>query len=77
MDHYHRKRNHWGLENRLIHASTIVSANDGAIYRHARLGEYSICTTAKRREQHRSNKRCPEHHNDAGEGNGLAIGYVI
>ena len=38
MDHYHRERNHQGLENRLIHAPAVVAANDGAIYRHARLG---------------------------------------
>jgi putative transposase len=38
MDHYHRERNHQGLENRLIHAPAVVAANEGAIYRHARLG---------------------------------------
>lgn len=38
MDHYHAERNHQGLENRLIHAPAVVAANDGAIYRHARLG---------------------------------------
>jgi transposase InsO family protein len=38
IDRYHRERNHQGLENRLIHASAVVAANDGAIYRHARLG---------------------------------------
>ena len=37
-NHYHRERNHQGLENRLIHAPAIVAANDGAIYRRARLG---------------------------------------
>jgi transposase InsO family protein len=37
-DHYHRERNHQGLENRLIHAPAVVAANEGAIYRHARLG---------------------------------------
>ena len=37
MDHYHRERNHQGLENRLIHTSARAAANDGAIYRHARL----------------------------------------
>ena len=37
-NHYHRERNHQGLENRLIHASAVVAANDGAIYCHARLG---------------------------------------
>ena len=38
MEHYHKERNHQGLENRLIHASVVVAANDGAIHRHARLG---------------------------------------
>jgi putative transposase len=38
MDHYHRERNHQGLENRLIHAPAVVAANDGAIHRHGRLG---------------------------------------
>jgi hypothetical protein len=38
FDHYHRERNHQGLENRLIHAPAVVAANEGAIYRHARLG---------------------------------------
>jgi transposase InsO family protein len=37
-DHYHRERNHQGLENRLIHAPAIMAADDGAIYRRARLG---------------------------------------
>jgi putative transposase len=37
MAHYHGERNHQGLENRLIHAPTVVAANDGAIYRHTRL----------------------------------------
>jgi len=36
--HYHGERNHQGFENRLIHAPTVVAANDGAIYRHTRLG---------------------------------------
>ena len=36
--HYHGERNHQGLENRLIHAPTVMAANDGAIYRHTRLG---------------------------------------
>ena len=38
MDHYHGERNHQGLANRLIHVPAAVTANDGAIYRHARLG---------------------------------------
>ena len=38
MDHYHGERNHQGLENRLVHAPAVVAANDGAIYRRARLG---------------------------------------
>jgi transposase InsO family protein len=32
MEHYHRERNHQGLENRLIHASVVVAANDSAIH---------------------------------------------
>jgi putative transposase len=38
MDHYHRERNHQGLENQLIHTPAVVAANDGAIYRNTRLG---------------------------------------
>src|ERR1700736_1221871 len=38
MDHYHRERNHQGLENRLIHAPAVVAAKDGAIHHHSRLG---------------------------------------
>jgi putative transposase len=38
MDHYHAERNHQGLENRLIHAPSAVTANVDAIYRRARLG---------------------------------------
>jgi putative transposase len=38
MDHYHRERNHQGLDNQLIRAPAVMAANDGAIYRHARLG---------------------------------------
>ena len=38
MDHYHGERTHQGLENRLIRTPAVVAANDGAIYRHARLG---------------------------------------
>ena len=38
MEHYHAERNHQGLQNRLIHARTVVPANDGAIHCHARLG---------------------------------------
>ena len=38
MDHYHRERNHQGIENRLIRAPAVVAANDDAIYRHARFG---------------------------------------
>jgi putative transposase len=33
VDHYHRERNHQGLENRLIQAPAVVAANDGAIHR--------------------------------------------
>jgi putative transposase len=38
MEHYHRERNHQGLENRLLYAPAVVAANDGAVHRHARLG---------------------------------------
>ena len=38
MAHYHGERNHQGLENRLIRATPVAAANDGAIDRHARLG---------------------------------------
>jgi putative transposase len=38
IEHYHRERNHQGLENRLIHAPAFVAANDSAVHRHARLG---------------------------------------
>jgi putative transposase len=38
MDHYHRERNHQGLDSQLIDAPSVVAANDGAICRHARLG---------------------------------------
>jgi putative transposase len=37
MNHYHRERNHQGLDNRLIVATT-TQASDGAVHRHARLG---------------------------------------
>ena len=38
MDHYHRERNHQGLENRLIHVPAVAAAKDGAIHHHSRLG---------------------------------------
>jgi transposase InsO family protein len=38
MNHYHAERNHQGLENRLIHLPTVVTAKSGAVHRHARLG---------------------------------------
>ena len=38
MNHYHAERNHQGLENRLIHLPTAVTAQSGAVHRHARLG---------------------------------------
>ncbi len=37
IEHYHRERNHQGLENRLI-VPVAMPANDGAVIRHARLG---------------------------------------
>jgi len=38
VQHYHRERNHQGLENRLIHSPADAAANDGEVHRHARLG---------------------------------------
>jgi transposase InsO family protein len=38
IEHYHRERNHQGMENRLICAPTAMAANDGHIRRNARLG---------------------------------------
>ena len=38
VEHFHRERNHQGLENSLIRAPAVVAASDGAIRRHARLG---------------------------------------
>jgi putative transposase len=38
MDHYHRERNHQGLENRLIQLPAAVSGYHGPIRCHARLG---------------------------------------
>ena len=38
MEHYHRERNHQGIENRLICVPAAVAANDGHIRRNARLG---------------------------------------
>jgi hypothetical protein len=38
MAHYHRERNHQGLENRLIIASGLQEGKQGAIRRRQRLG---------------------------------------
>ncbi len=38
VKHYHRERNHQGLENRLLHPCTSATANNDAIGCHARLG---------------------------------------
>jgi putative transposase len=38
IEHYHRERNHQGLENRLLHPTTEATADNGTISRHARLG---------------------------------------
>ena len=38
VEHYHRERNHQGLENRLLHAPTPVLTDSGPIGCHARLG---------------------------------------
>jgi len=38
VKHYHRERNHQGLENRLLHPCTSATVNNDAIGCHARLG---------------------------------------
>jgi hypothetical protein len=38
VSHYHRERNHQGLDNRLLHASALVPVDIGTISSHARLG---------------------------------------
>jgi len=38
VEHYHRERNHQGLENRLLHAPTLARADSGPVGGHARLG---------------------------------------
>src|SRR6476661_1980307 len=38
MEHYHRERNHQGIDNRLIYAPAVVGPNDGDIRRRPRLG---------------------------------------
>jgi transposase InsO family protein len=38
LTHYHRERNHQGLDNRLIEQNPNVAANDGVVQRRARLG---------------------------------------
>ena len=38
LEHYHRERNHQGLENRLIIASDLQEGKQGAIRRRQRLG---------------------------------------
>jgi putative transposase len=38
MAHYHKERNHQGLENKLICGIPSLAANEGAIYRRPRLG---------------------------------------
>jgi len=38
VEHYHRERNHQGIDNRLIYAPAAVAVNDGEVRRHARLG---------------------------------------
>jgi len=37
MDHYHKERNHQGVDNRLIVPST-TQTTDGTVHRHTRLG---------------------------------------
>ena len=38
VEHYHRERNHQGIDNRLIHAPAAVAVNEGEVRRRARLG---------------------------------------
>jgi len=38
LEHYHRERNHQGLENRLIISGGIQEGTDGAVRRRERLG---------------------------------------
>ena len=38
MQHYHRERNHQGIDVRLIYATAAVAVNDGEVRRRARLG---------------------------------------
>ena len=38
MEHYHRERNHQGIENRLIYAPALVAENDGQVCCNTRLG---------------------------------------
>src|SRR6476620_8463310 len=38
VEHYHRERNHQGIDNRLIYTPAAVPVNDGEVRRHARLG---------------------------------------
>ena len=38
VSHYHRERNHQGLDNRLLHAPALVPVDIGTISCHARLG---------------------------------------
>ena len=38
VSHYHRERNHQGLDNRLLHAPALVAVDIGTISCHARLG---------------------------------------
>ena len=42
IDHYHRERNHQGLENRLIDGSA-TGRREGAIHRRPRLGGLLNC----------------------------------
>jgi len=38
VDHYHRERNHQGLENRLLQLSTAAATANGSIRSRTRLG---------------------------------------
>ena len=46
VEHYHRERNHQGLENELIESASAVEAPIGRIRRRQRAAAFSITTVA-------------------------------
>ena len=38
MQHYHRERNHQGIDNHLIYTPAVVATNQGEVRRRARFG---------------------------------------